>query len=212
MPKQTFFHLPKEKQGTIIQAAKSEFSRVALHEASIANIIKEADIPRGSFYQYFDDKEDLYYYLLHQIADENNDRFIAFLQEKNGDIFETLLDLFQYMIQNHGNEEHKSFVKNAFLNMNYKMENILANDIYQENKRSQYIKMISLINTTNLNVKDEQELHHIFKIIMAVTFQNLIQAFVMDLTEEEAVTSYIEQMELLKRGVGKKENSANEFS
>lgn len=212
MPTQTFFHLSKEKQGTIIQAAKREFSRAALHEASIANIIKEAAIPRGSFYQYFDGKEDLYYYLLHQIAEENNERFIAFLQEENGDIFETLRVLFQYMIQNHGSEEHKSFVKNAFLHMNYKMENILANDIYQENKRSQYVKMIGLITTTNLNVKDERDIHHIFKIIMAVTFQNLIQAFVLDLTEEEAVTGYIEQMELLKRGLGKKEISADEFS
>ena len=212
MPKQTFFHLPQNKRDTLIQAAKREFSRVPLHEASIANIIKEADIPRGSFYQYFDGKEDLYYYLLNQISEKNNERFLAFLKEKNGDIFETLLASFQFMIQNHRNQEHKSFFKNAFLNMNYKMENILASDIYQENKRSQYVEMISLINAESLNIKDERELHQIFKIVMAVTFQNLIQAFVKDLTDEEALQNYVEQMELLKSGLVKEEKSNDEDS
>ena len=206
MPKQTYFHLPKDKQDTLIQAAKKEFSRVPLHEASIANIIKEAEIPRGSFYQYFEGKEDLYYYLLNQISEKNNDRFIALLKEKNGDIFETLIDSFHFMIQNHRNQEHKNFLKNAFLNMNYKMENILANNIYQENRKSQYLTMISLINTKSLNLNNEQELHDILKIMIAVTFQNLIQVFVKDLKDEEALKSYVQQIELLKRGLYKKEN------
>lgn len=206
MPKQTYFHLPKDKQDTLIQAAKKEFSRVPLHEASIANIIKEAEIPRGSFYQYFEGKEDLYYYLLNQISEKNNNRFIAFLKEKNGDIFATFTDSFKFMIQIHKNQEHKNFLKNAFLNMNYKMENILANNIYQENRKSQYLTMISLINTKSLNLNNEQELHDILKIMIAVTFQNLIQVFVKDLKDEEALKSYVQQMELLKRGLYKKEN------
>ncbi|MEH7346987.1 TetR/AcrR family transcriptional regulator, partial [Bacillus sp. JJ1532] len=107
---------------------------------------------------------------------------------------------------NHRNQEQKNFLKNAFLNMNYKMENILANNIYQENRKSQYLTMISLINTKNLNLNDEQELHDILKIIIAVTFQNLIRVFVKDLTDEEALKSYVQQMELLKRGLYKEEN------
>ncbi|MEH7746974.1 TetR/AcrR family transcriptional regulator, partial [Neobacillus drentensis] len=39
MPKQTFFNLTNEKQRSLINAAKKEFSRVPLHEASISNII-----------------------------------------------------------------------------------------------------------------------------------------------------------------------------
>jgi len=53
MPTETFFNLPKEKQRRILDAAKKEFSRTSLKEASIANVIKDAEIPRGSFYQYF---------------------------------------------------------------------------------------------------------------------------------------------------------------
>ncbi|KMY54061.1 TetR family transcriptional regulator [Bacillus sp. FJAT-27231] len=201
MPKQTFFHLPKDKRDTLIQAAKKEFSRVPLHEASIANIIKEAEIPRGSFYQYFEGKEDLYYYLLNQISEKNNERFITTLKEKNGDIFEAFIASFQFMIQNHRNQEYKNFFKNTFLNMNYKMENTLANNIYEENRKNQYLSMIRLINTKNLNIRDEREIQHVLKIIVSVTFHNLVQVFGKDLTDEEALKYYVEQMELLKRGL-----------
>ncbi|MBS4220533.1 TetR family transcriptional regulator [Bacillus sp. FJAT-49711] len=205
MPTQTFFHLPKEKQDTLIQAAKKEFSRVPLHEASIANIIKDAGIPRGSFYQYFEGKEDLYYYLLNKITQKNNDRFIASLKEKNGDIFETFIDSFQFMIQNHSNKEHKNFFKNTFLNMNYKMENTIANNIYEESRKNQHLSIIRLINTKNLNIKEERELQHVLKIMVSVTIHNLVQTFVKDLTDEEAFKNFIEQMELIKRGLYKGE-------
>lgn len=203
MPKQTFFHLPKDKQDTLIQAAKTEFSRVPLHEASIANIIKSAGIPRGSFYQYFEDKEDLYYYLLNELAQKNNKRFIAILKEKEGDLFETFIASFHDMVKNHQKQEYKDFFKNTFLNMNYKKENTLSNSIYEENQKNDFLNTIKLVNTANLNIKDEQELHHVIKIIMAVTFQNMVQAFVKELSEDEALKNYTLQMELLKRGFQK---------
>ena len=94
MPKQTYFHLSKDKQETLIAAAKQEFSRVPLHEASIANIIKSAGIPRGSFYQYFEDKEDLFYYLLNQLSVKNHLRFISVLQTKTEIYLRRLLLIF----------------------------------------------------------------------------------------------------------------------
>ena len=53
--------MPEEKQQRLLDA-QIEFSRHSLQEASIANIVKLAEIPRGSFYQYFENKEDLYFY------------------------------------------------------------------------------------------------------------------------------------------------------
>ncbi|MGM9905225.1 TetR/AcrR family transcriptional regulator [Lactobacillus sp.] len=67
MPSQTFFNLPKEKQDRIMAAAREEFFTHSFDEASINRLIKAAGIPRGSFYQYFDDKEDVYFYLGEQI-------------------------------------------------------------------------------------------------------------------------------------------------
>ena len=64
VPKETFLNLAQPKRDKIINAAIKEFSRVTIGEASIENIISEAKIPRGSFYQYFKDKEDAYKYVI----------------------------------------------------------------------------------------------------------------------------------------------------
>lgn len=195
--------MSQDKQNTLILAAKKEFSRVPLHEASIANIIKEAGIPRGSFYQYFEGKEDLYYHLLTKLSQKNADKFIVLIKEENGDLFEAFIGLFYFMVRNRKNQENGNFFRNTFLNMNYKMENTLANNLYEENMRNQHISMFRFINRDNLNISDEQEFQHILKIIISVTFHNLIQVFVKDLTDEEALEDYRAQIELLKKGLGK---------
>ncbi len=59
MATERFFKLPAEKQKRILDAARKEFARVPFEEASINQIIKNAGISRGSFYTYFEDKEDL---------------------------------------------------------------------------------------------------------------------------------------------------------
>ena len=59
MPKETFLKLPEEKKHKIIKAAKNEFERVPFEQTSIKNIANDAEIARGSFYQYFESKEDL---------------------------------------------------------------------------------------------------------------------------------------------------------
>ena len=68
MPKETFLNLSEDKKNKIINAAKKEFARVPIEEASIKNIVEEAEIARGSFYQYFESKEDLLKYILNSKA------------------------------------------------------------------------------------------------------------------------------------------------
>lgn len=63
MPTKTFLNLPDEKKRHLLECAKEEFTRNTLRDASINKIIQDAGIPRGSFYQYFEDKEDIYFYI-----------------------------------------------------------------------------------------------------------------------------------------------------
>ncbi len=64
MPKQTFFNLPAEKRQTIINLAIDEFADNDYQNASISRIVARAGIAKGSFYQYFADKKELYLYLI----------------------------------------------------------------------------------------------------------------------------------------------------
>jgi len=64
VPSETFFRLPEEKRQRLMDAAWEEFTTVRFSDASINKIIRSANIPRGSFYQYFTDKDDLFSYLV----------------------------------------------------------------------------------------------------------------------------------------------------
>ena len=67
MPSATFFRLPEEKRQRLIDACWEELTQVRFADVSINRIIAAARIPRGSFYQYFEDKEDLIRYLLEDL-------------------------------------------------------------------------------------------------------------------------------------------------
>lgn len=203
MPKQTFIKLPIDKKETLIHAAKKEFSRVPLFEASIANIVKEAGIPRGSFYQYFEDKEDLYYFLLDEYSQRLRRRFISILKKQNGDIMETFIESYEMMLINLQSIESRQFFRNAFLNMNYKSENTLTPEVNQEQLKTRLAEVVALVDHDKLNITDEMELIHVFKIMKAVTFQNLIQVFAKDLSIDDSLRNYKLEVNLLKKGLSK---------
>lgn len=70
MPKDTFFNLPENKKKRIIDSAIQEFSQTHYNRVTIDGIISGAEIPKGSFYQYFTNKDDLYKYIFSQIGDQ----------------------------------------------------------------------------------------------------------------------------------------------
>ena len=70
---ETFLNLNEEKQTKIYQALFNEYCQFPLEEVSVKNIVTKANIPRGSFYQYFTNKEGALIYLIkkNQQTDEN---------------------------------------------------------------------------------------------------------------------------------------------
>ena len=69
MPKETFFNLPEEKQHRILDISLEEFYVQGYEKASISRIVETAGIAKGSFYQYFEGKEDLFRFIV-QVARE----------------------------------------------------------------------------------------------------------------------------------------------
>lgn len=118
MPTETFFNLNPYKRNRITQAAIDEFATYSYNEAKLSRIIRNADIPRGSFYQYFTDKLDLYKYLFELIAKEK----IKYLGSDLGNPEEIpFIELFRKL--------YKSGVEFAAANPNYiKITRNLMND------------------------------------------------------------------------------------
>ena len=102
MPTATFFRLPEEKRERLLRAAAEEFTRVNFAEASINRIVQGANIPRGSFYQYFTDKEDLFFFLMDSMRDSYIETLDAALTQVGGDVFQMPLRMFDLLIQPDG--------------------------------------------------------------------------------------------------------------
>ncbi len=64
MPKPTFFNLSEKKRSHIANVAIDAFSRAPYSQVSVSGLVAAAGIAKGSFYQYFEDKLDLYRWLV----------------------------------------------------------------------------------------------------------------------------------------------------
>ncbi len=201
MPKETFFNLEETKKKVIIDAAKKEFTENELHKARVSNIIKEAGIPRGSFYQYFEDIDDLYYYI---IDDSFNKIFEEGFKhsERTNDIFEYIRLTFEVDYHAYLNEKRHKFMKNVF-------KSIVSNIEYIEhhhNRRNEYInKVLSRMDLSNIKIKDKDELVKLYEFLQHIKRQIIQGTFMKSLTFEQAKQELDWHLEILKHGLLKEE-------
>lgn len=102
MPTQTFFRLPEEKRARLTEAAWKEFMSTRFEDASINRIIHAARIPRGSFYQYFEDKTDVFLYLLSSMRSGGLAIVEDALERTSGEPFASALLVFESLFQGTG--------------------------------------------------------------------------------------------------------------
>lgn len=91
MPKETFFNLSKDKRALIEKVAIEEFASNGLKAASVNAIVSKTSIAKGSFYQYFENLEDLYEHIL-QIVQKTKVELISSLPMPDNS-----LDTFRYL-------------------------------------------------------------------------------------------------------------------
>lgn len=93
MPTQTFQNLSDEKKNTFLNACFEEFTLKGYESASLNSIVRKTGIAKGSIYRYFENKRDLYFYLIKHATQ---------MRLKNvHDLFEDPeVDFFDLMVQN----------------------------------------------------------------------------------------------------------------
>lgn len=72
MPTNTFFKLKAEKREKIITLALYAFATQDFEVVSISRLMQDLAMPKGSFYQYFEDKRDLYFYLFEHLQQKKD--------------------------------------------------------------------------------------------------------------------------------------------
>ena len=123
MPKDLFYSIEAEKQNKILEAAMQEFSSQLYVNSSINQIIKQADISRGSFYQYFADKDDLYFYMISKMVSNTAYRYLQeIVSKKPEDIFSVYQAMFAYNLRLLSDPTYQRFFRNMYLSMSYRLQ------------------------------------------------------------------------------------------
>ncbi|KRM22386.1 TetR family transcriptional regulator [Latilactobacillus graminis] len=194
MPKKTFFRLPVEKQQRLIQAAHAEFSRVPFNEASVSNIIKAAEIPRGSFYQYFEDKADIFFYDLGLLRDSSKQDLEKTLLAVQGNLFKAVRQFFTEMAEEIINGENAQFYKHLFLHMDYKNRRKMSPELMHAKQDDGLQFLVENVNYDLLKIGADQPeaLRILFHELMTTVFQS-IAAYYLQQESNHAIT--IEQVQ-----------------
>lgn len=98
MPSKTFLNLDREKQEQILKGASEVFLEKNFNEAKVVDICRKAEIPRVTFYSYFESLEDVYMYTYNYFLGEyfNLDKIKSL--DEGVEFYSTLADYFVNMI------------------------------------------------------------------------------------------------------------------
>ncbi len=200
MIKKTFYNLPEEKRQRIIDAIMKEFSSSTAEKVSINRIIKTANISRGSFYQYFDDKVDLVEVLTKKFIDLSLEGANIALKYSNNDIFYTYEKLFEIISDFAKDSRQKAILKNL-------LNNLRANDdLISEYLLNRFDGFAALqdvskhFNRDNLKYKDDYSVECLSQILTQVLKNALFNVYVMGKDSNNVKESYMRKLEIIKQG------------
>lgn len=190
MPSKTFLNLPEEKRQKLLKAATDEFSNTSFFDASINKIINNANISRGSFYMYFEGKEELFEYILDSYSSNLIEIVKKELINSNGDLRESFINLYDELLIRISKIKYKIFFRNVFLFLNLKREKI-------ENKgKILFEEVKSYISTYNIKNAD---LNFVFLVLMHNLFFCIADALCTG-KKEETKDVYLKKLDMICYG------------
>ncbi len=197
MPTSTFFRLPEEKRQRLLDAAWTEFSQTRFTNASINRIIHSAHIPRGSFYQYFLDKDDLFYYLLEELKDHFSGVLAEMLRQAKG-------DLFQLPVRAYARFNQKPDRKECYLD---RALSILRNNLGMDlqkllMERPTFITedLLGRVDMSHLQRRDPAFVSNVITMLLMVTASAVMETIAHPDQGEEQLRLLEDRVEIIKYG------------
>jgi len=199
LPTQTFFRLPEEKRERLMEAAWREFMSVRFDEASINRIVREARIPRGSFYQYFEDKTDLFFHLLGSQREEALALMENALAETGGEPFGASLRLFDDVFSESG--QIRSTMERVLgvlrLNQNMDMSQMVLDRMQSDEGFRQVTQHINWSGFRRTDVAFLQDVASLLVLSFACTVRNILCSGASAASERKKLAS---RLDVLRRG------------
>lgn len=203
MPSTTFFRLPPAKREKLLRAARSEFAHVPFAQVSINRIIQAAEIPRGSFYMYFADKEELFLYLMGAYGRALEEHIGTRLENARGNPFDALLQLYDdtgaWSRSTSQNETVYELL--CIMRLNPHMHTDLL--VHADASECMVSRLVRYVDPMCLDIQGESDLEEMLDLLLKVTGGAIVSATLSgagDAVRERLVN----QFAILKRGMSAK--------
>ena len=204
MIKKTFYNLPEEKRQRVTEAIVDEFANVEDDKVSINRIVQKANISRGSFYQYFDDKLDLVEVLIRSYLNLVIDDLRRAIISSDGDIFYTFECVYDIIIGLSKDERNSKVLRNLISNIrannNLVSDYIVKRYIKQYNSIEEFINITDEFSRKSFRFKSDEDLTYLQQILTSVLKNEIYNFYVFDTDPEETKARYLRKLYIIKRG------------
>ena len=136
MALEAFNNLKDRKKAHLLNSISTCLRKTSYDDLSVNDIVEEADISRGSFYNYFANKNDAVFSLVESKFKEHFELYIESIKTSNYSLFEGTKKMY-YEIENILSDEI-----NMTIMKNLKFFSELGIEIVKSNKHRQYLENI----------------------------------------------------------------------
>lgn len=203
MIKKTFYNLAYEKRKRITDAIIKEFMERPNEKVSINRIIKTAEISRGSFYQYFDDKVDLIEIITKTMFDESSNKAKEILKLSCGDLFVMYIKMFDHFCDYSNQKQTMKLMRNI-------VDSFKANDdLVSEYLKNRFNIALSnneiymMVDRQNLKFQDNESVKCLIEILTQVLKNAIFDVFVAGSDREEVRSRLLKKTDIIKQGAVK---------
>ena len=203
MIKKTFYNLPYEKRKRITDAVIKEFMERPNEKVSINRIIKTAEISRGSFYQYFDDKVDLIEIITKTMFDESSNKAKEILKLSCGDLIVMYIKMFDYFDDYSSQKQTMKIMRNIV--DSFKANDDLVSE-YLKNRFNMALtnnEIYTMVDRQNLKFQDNESVKCLIEILTQVLKNAIFDVFVAGSDREEVRERLIKKIDIIKQGAVK---------
>ena len=203
MIKKTFYNLPYEKRKRITDAVIKEFMERPNEKVSINRIIKTAEISRGSFYQYFDDKVDLIEIITKAMFEESSNKAKEILKLSCGDLFVMYIKMFDYFGDYSSQKQTMKIMRNIV--DSFKANDDLVSE-YLKNRFNMALtnnEIYTMVDRQNLKFQDNESVKCLIEILTQVLKNAIFDVFVAGSDREEVRERLIKKIDIIKQGAVK---------
>jgi len=197
VPKKEFLNLNVEKQQKIMNAARKEFTSMVYEDASINMIVKEAGISRGAFYCYFENKKDIYLYVMMNEVRSIVDNLVLGNQRGKISLFNAAIRLYDQVMDFYRVTENQELIKNIIHNMSMDHEK-QAIELYSEYIVNAVKNRVSL---DGVNYKNDQELLVIISMVVHIVLEAIFLTMFKNVDCKTARRGLQFKMNIIEKGV-----------